>query len=349
MFHIPAEVFSLSGEAVVLIRGSKIAYANRHAENILGKDCTGKSVKQFFGPELINSQASFFTMDVYISNVQYIACVNRCDQYHVLFLHRQKPATEYIGEKFWLSIREGLMNLGLSLELWRSRSSELEDAQLRKSVSAMGKSYYRMSRMVANVSHVLDNSACRIQPALTVFDISLYFRQLVDTLSMLYPNVEFSLDCGEYVSICADQNMINTAVLNLISNSLLHARGCSRISLRLIENRDSLLISVSDDGCGIEPDLMHLVFCKYQDNADLSSTGAGFGLTVVRNIARLFGGTLMLESRKDHGTTVRMSLSRNIPAGLRSGSEDYTIGMRSILEGLADSLPIEAFEEKYMD
>ncbi len=349
MFHIPAEVFSLSGEAVVLIRGSKIVYSNRHAANILGQDCVGKTAKSVFGPELSNSQASFFAVDVCIANEQYTACVNRCDQYHVLFLHKQSSAADYIGEKFWLSIRDGLMNLGLSLELWRSRLNEFNDAQLKKSVAAMSKSYYRMSRMVANVSHVLDCGSCRIQPVFTEFDLGLYFSQLTDTLSLLYPDISFSLNCPDYILIRADQNMINTAVLNLISNALLHAQGCSHISLSLTETRDSVLISVSDDGFGIEPDHMHWVFCKYQDNTDLSNPGAGFGLTVVRNIARLFGGTLLLESRKDHGTTVRMSLSRNISSGLHSSSEDYSVGMRSILEGLADSLPIECFEEKYMD
>lgn len=349
MFHIPAEVFSLSGEAVVLIRGSKIVYANRHAANILGEDCSGKNVKSVFGPELSNSQAPFFTIDVCISNEHYTACVNRYDQFHVLFLHKQSSAADYIGEKFWLSIRDGLMNLGLSLELWRARFSELEDVQLKKSIAAMSKSYYRMSRMVANVSHVLDSGACRVQPVLNIFNISMHCRQLVDTLSLLCPDISFSVNCPDNISICADSNMINTAVLNLVSNSLLHAHGCSHISLSLIESRDSLIISVSDDGCGIEPDLMHCVFSKYQDRMDLSSPGAGFGLTVVRNIARLFGGTLLLESRKGHGTTVRLSLSKKIPSEFRSPSEDYSVGMRSILEGLADSLPIEAFEEKYMD
>ena len=119
--------------------------------------------------------------------------------------------------------------------------------------------------------------------------------------------------------------------------------------MSLIESKDSLIISVSDDGCGIEPDLMHSVFNKYQDAIDLTSSGAGFGLTVVRSIARLFGGTLMLESRKDYGTAVRMSVSRIIPDDFHSPSEDYSTGMRSILEGLADCLPIEAFEEEFMD
>ena len=111
MFHLPAEVFSLSGEAVVLIRGSKIVYTNRHAVNILHEDCVGKTVKSIFGPELANCQASYFTMDVYLYNSYYTACVSQCDQYRVLFLHKPDPAADYIGEKFWLAMRDGLMNL----------------------------------------------------------------------------------------------------------------------------------------------------------------------------------------------------------------------------------------------
>jgi len=349
MFQLPAEVFSLSNEAVVLARGSKVVYANRHATNILHEDSVGKTVKSVFGPVLANCQASYFTMDVYLYNSHYTACVNRFDHYLVIFLHKPAPAADYIGEKFWQAMRDGLMNLNLSLELWRSRIGELGDPQIKKSVAAMSRSYYKMSRMVANVSYVLDIDSNKLQPVRVVFDISEHCRQLVDTLSMLYPNVGFSIDCPDCSSICADRGMINQAILNLISNALLHARGCTHIKLTLLESKDILILSVSDDGCGIEPDLMHSVFNKYQDAIDLTSTGAGFGLTVVRGIAKLFGGTLMLESRKGSGTTARMSLSRIIPTDYHSSSEDYSTGMQSILEGLADSLPIEAFEEEFMD
>lgn len=349
MFHIPAEVFALSGEAVVLIRGSKLVYANRRAETILGGDCVGKNVKKVFGPEVSDSQASSFTVDVRLGSEYYTACVSRCDQYQVLFLHRQTNAADYIGERFWLSIREGLMNLGISLELWRARSGSIDDPQLKKSIAAMSKSYYRMSRMVSNLSYVLNCGARKLMPAPAVFDLSTHCRQLVETLTLIYPGTYFSFHCDGDISVYADRSMIDSALLNLFSNALVHGKGCTGVSLSLSESRDSVIISISDDGCGIESQNMHSVFCRYEDGVELSSSGAGFGLTVVRSVARLFGGTVLLESREGHGTTVRMSIARNLPSGMHSTATEYSCGMRHILEGLADVLPAESFEDRYMD
>ena len=349
MFYIPAETFGLSSEAVVLLRAGRIAYANSQAIAVLGSDCVGKSVKEVFGSEVSDSQASCFTVDVCIEGKYYTACVSRSEQYHVLFLHRQSSAADYIGERFWLSIRDGLMNFGLSLELWRARCADTEDEALKKSVAAMSKSYYRMSRMVSNVSYVMENGGFTLSPVPAVFSISRHCSQLVDTLSHLYPEIDFSFNCSEEMTVCADSRMLDTALLNLYSNSLLHAAGCSHISLSLSQTKDSIIISLSDDGCGIEPDRMHSVFCRYREGLDLCSGGAGFGLTVARNIARMCDGTLLLESRSGHGITVRMSLSRRLSPALLSQPEEYSVGMRPILEAMADSLPIEAFLEKYMD
>jgi len=349
MYQIPAEVFSLSNEAVVLLRGGKACFANRLAMNILGADCVGKSTKRLFGSIISNAQAPCFTAELYLDSRFYTACVSRFEQYQILFLHEQPSAADYVGDKFWISTRDGLMNLGLSLELWREHSSDIENPQLKKSVAAMTHSYYKMSRMVTNVSYVLDSDNCRIVPSPMVFDLSSLCRELVNIMQFLYPRLSFSLNCPDELHVYADRSMINTAILNLLSNSLTHAEGCTSISLSLAETNDSVIISVSDDGCGIEPDMMHSVFSHYKDKLSLTSTGAGFGLTVVRSIARSFGGTLLLESRSGHGTAVRMSISRHIPSGLHSSGTDYSQGMRHVLEGLADCLPSEAFENKYMD
>lgn len=349
MFQIPVEAFSLSNEAVAVACGDRLSYANRSAAELLGKGCVGKSVRELFGEAIANSQAYFFTAELSIDSKSYTACVSRYEQYQVLFIHREPSPADYIGERFWLSMRDGLMNLGMSLELWREHASRLDDPQLKKSTAAMTHSYYKMSRLVTNVSHILNHDSCRALPMPSVFDLGALCRELIDVMEHLFPAVDFTLNCDENVSVCADRSMVSTAMLNLLSNALLHGKGLSYVGLSLTQSRDSVYISVSDDGCGIEPQLMHSVFCRYKENEGLSSQGAGFGLAVVRNIARSFGGTLLLESRLGHGTTARLSLSRNLGSQLRSSGLEYSTGLRPVLIGLADCLPGETFEERYMD
>ena len=79
--------------------------------------------------------------------------------------------------------------------------------------------------------------------------------------------------------------------------------------------------------------------------------GPGLGLSVSRGVAQLHGGTLLLESRENRGTAVRVTLSRKLSARgqLREDGSEEGYSSRDLLTGLADCLPEEAFSEKYLD
>ena len=73
-----------------------------------------------------------------------------------------------------------------------------------------------------------------------------------------------------------------------------------------------------------------------------------FAENVAREIARLHGGTLLLESREGNGTAVRVSLNRS-PRSLnpmKTAAEEYDKSYDTILTGLAPCLPPEAFDEQ---
>ena len=93
---------------------------------------------------------------------------------------------------------------------------------------------------------------------------------------------------------------------------------------------------------------LHTVLERYRYGGGLleSDHGPGLGLTAAREIARLHGGTLLLESREGIGTAVRVSLSRVLkPQGtLHNATPDYDRSYDSILTGLAPCLPPEAFD-----
>ena len=113
-----------------------------------------------------------------------------------------------------------------------------------------------------------------------------------------------------------------------------------------------LILSVSDDGCGIAEEAMGTVFERYRDAfaLDAMGRGAGLGLSAVRAIAREHGGTLMLESRAGSGTSARVSLARRIsPTTLGTAGVELSSGMSRLLVGLADCLSPECFDGKYLD
>ena len=72
-----------------------------------------------------------------------------------------------------------------------------------------------------------------------------------------------------------------------------------------------MVIEVSDTGPGIPPEKMEEIFLPFTQN-DISSTrkfgGAGLGLSISRQLARLLGGDIAVSSRVDEGSTFTISV-----------------------------------------
>jgi signal transduction histidine kinase len=78
---------------------------------------------------------------------------------------------------------------------------------------------------------------------------------------------------------------------NLLDNACKWAK--SRISLESSGRGDLLVITVDDDGPGIDPSKREAVLQRGV-RADEAAPGSGFGLAIVRDLVELYGGSLSL-------------------------------------------------------
>jgi two-component system, OmpR family, sensor histidine kinase RstB len=92
-----------------------------------------------------------------------------------------------------------------------------------------------------------------------------------------------------------DARLLERALENLISNALRYAVG--QVTLRMEQQQEHYLLTVSDDGPGIDPELAAQVFepfVRLDQSRDRRTGGAGLGLAIVRSIARHHGGEVQL-------------------------------------------------------
>jgi signal transduction histidine kinase len=157
--------------------------------------------------------------------------------------------------------------------------------------------------------------------------------------------------CGSGVLIRGDRQLITAMLMNLLSNAILHAKNAARVSVSLLESPRNVVLAVDDDGCGIPPEELPRVLDRYRHGfrLDQMNAGPGLGLTAVRLVAQAHGGALLLESRPEQGTTVRVSLERGERELLHAPEEPPTLETRELLTGLADCLPADCFREQYLD
>ena len=130
--------------------------------------------------------------------------------------------------------------------------------------------------------------------------------------------LEYMKSCGIVLNISPqvsdlemfqDEIKFRQIVGNLIKNALHHRQ--KRVDILLELDGDDLVIAVTDDGPGIEPDHHEMVFQRYAQVKECSIVprkGHGLGLAGANIISRCLGGQLKLESEKGKGATFRLTL-----------------------------------------
>lgn len=111
--------------------------------------------------------------------------------------------------------------------------------------------------------------------------------------------------------LAADKRACKQMLLNVISNAVKFTEKGGWVTVAASIEGGNMVFAVSDNGIGIsEKDLPRLgnPFVQAASSYDRSYEGAGLGLSVVRGLAQLHGGSLELESKLGKGTTVRIAL-----------------------------------------
>jgi signal transduction histidine kinase len=113
------------------------------------------------------------------------------------------------------------------------------------------------------------------------------------------------------VTVSVDESRIAQVFDNLIGNAKRHMDGAGEITITVIREGDSLMISVTDDGSGISPeDLPHVFeqFYRAEKSRSRNYGGAGLGLAICKKIVESHGGRIWAESEPNALTTFRFVL-----------------------------------------
>ncbi len=120
----------------------------------------------------------------------------------------------------------------------------------------------------------------------------------------------------------SDEDLLRQILLNLFFNAVdaMPAGGVLRVAVKPClmpgegpPNREGIMISVVDTGCGIRPEILERIFDPFFTTKD---RGAGLGLAIVNNAAQALEGVLRVKSEPGHGTEMILM----IPSGQQAAA-----------------------------
>lgn len=105
--------------------------------------------------------------------------------------------------------------------------------------------------------------------------------------------------------------MIKEAMMNLLTNAIKYNRNGGEIKFRIAKEDGNVLVQISDNGIGIEEELLDRIFERFYvvDNSrskKISSTG--LGLSIVKHIVEAHGGRIEVTSEVGKGSTFTIYL-----------------------------------------
>jgi len=114
---------------------------------------------------------------------------------------------------------------------------------------------------------------------------------------------------GDAVTLMADPTLLGRLVRNLLENARVHAGGAS--DLRIESTERHAIVVVEDAGAGVPAADRDRIFEPFhRASSAIQSTGAGLGLSIVRQIARAHGGTVQYSERREGGSRFTVTLPR---------------------------------------
>lgn len=125
-------------------------------------------------------------------------------------------------------------------------------------------------------------------------------------------NIISSDDDQEYW-MRGDPDLIERAIVNLVSNAIKYSDQNTTIKLSITESDDQLHCSIADQGTGIPSDALPRLFNLYHRVKQPGQThvkGAGLGLAFVKTVADRHGGEIAVTSELGLGSTFTLSLPR---------------------------------------
>lgn len=111
----------------------------------------------------------------------------------------------------------------------------------------------------------------------------------------------------------SDPMLLETIIRELVDNALLYTRAGTpaRVNIAWSIEQDHLLLTVSDEGIGIDPEYHQRIFDLFERlHGRDKYAGAGTGLTMVLKAVSMLGGEIALASADGLGTAVQISLPR---------------------------------------
>jgi len=178
------------------------------------------------------------------------------------------------------------------------RQAELDRATTTRVLDMMERQLVQLVRLIDDLLDLSRITRDRIELRRERTTLASVVGNAVETVRPLIAERVHELSLGmpaEEIRLWADPTRLSQIIANLLHNAAKYTDPGGHITLRAERREQELMLWVEDDGIGIPPDLLPVIFDMFRQSPHTvarSLGGLGIGLTLVRRLVELHGGSI---------------------------------------------------------
>jgi signal transduction histidine kinase len=184
----------------------------------------------------------------------------------------------------------------------------------KENVSSIHREAVLLSRLVDDLQELAlaEAGQLRIEPEIT--DVSSLIRRVLTNVATWAQSEGISIvadSAPDLPMVSVDSQRIGQVISNLVDNALRHSAEGGKVTVRTRLAADGVQVDVVDQGPGLSPEELSLVFERFyrgDKTRSRATGGAGLGLAIVKQLVEAHGGRVWVESTEGQGATFSFTL-----------------------------------------
>ena len=195
------------------------------------------------------------------------------------------------------------------------QSKTLSEEQRIEYASAISEQTRKLSNLITNILKLNRLENQQIYPEKKKYNLTEQLCECLLTFERAWEekDIEIETDMDEDVFVSQDAELLSLVWNNLFSNAIKFSEENGIVGIRLKKENGMIIVEVSDNGCGISPEVGSHIFEKfYQGDTSHATQGNGLGLALVKRVIDIVGGDIHVQSVLGEGATFQVCFKEEV-------------------------------------
>lgn len=238
------------------------------------------------------------------------------DEFEVLFedfntMADELSSTEMLKNDFVSNVSHELKTPLAVIQNYATilQSETLSEEERKEYSERISQAAGRLSTLVTNILQVNRLENQKIKPASKPFNLSEALSRCILNYDaqMEEKQIDLEVNVDQNLILNSDENLLDMVWNNLLSNAVKFTQEGGKISVSVQREGENAIVTISDNGCGMDADTLRHIFDKfYRGDTSHATQGNGLGLALAKRIIDLLGGSVAVESSPGSGAVFRV-------------------------------------------